>query len=59
MIPSASGWLVRDRCALLSLPQAPYDAGKKQAARSNSLSAVRYRGNDYSCRLPIATARYW
>src|SRR3984893_13360270 len=40
--------LVRDRGALLPLPSAPYDACDKQAARVNSLSLVRYRGNDYS-----------
>jgi transposase len=40
--------LVRDREALLPLPSAPYDACDKQAARVNSLSLVRYHGNDYS-----------
>src|SRR5271157_3910052 len=40
--------LVRDRGALLPLPSAPYDACEKRAARVNSLSLVRYRGNDYS-----------
>lgn len=40
--------LMRDRDALLSLPQAPYDACEKRAARVNSLSLVRYHGNDYS-----------
>jgi hypothetical protein len=40
--------LVRDRAALLPLPATPYDACEKQAARVNSLSLVRYRGNDYS-----------
>jgi hypothetical protein len=40
--------LTRDRAAFLSLPQAPYDACEKRAARVNSLSLVRYRGNDYS-----------
>jgi transposase len=40
--------LMRDRDAFLSLPQAPYDACEKRAARVNSLSLVRYRGNDYS-----------
>jgi hypothetical protein len=33
---------------LLPLPPAPYDACEKKAARVNSLSLVRYRGNDYS-----------
>jgi len=40
--------LTRDRDAFLSLPPAPYDACEKRAARVNSLSLVRYRGNDYS-----------
>jgi hypothetical protein len=40
--------LGRDRGALLPQPPAPYDACEKQAARVNSLSLVRYRGNDYS-----------
>src|ERR1700692_1180225 len=40
--------LVRDRGVLLPLPPAPYDACEKKAARVNSLSLVRYRGNDYS-----------
>jgi len=40
--------LMRDHDAFLSLPQAPYDACEKRAARVNSLSLVRYRGNDYS-----------
>jgi hypothetical protein len=40
--------LTRDRDALLSLPPVPYDACEKRAARVNSLSLVRYRGNDYS-----------
>jgi len=40
--------LVRDRRALLPLPPAPYEACEKKAARVNSLSLVRYRGNDYS-----------
>ncbi len=40
--------LGRDRTALLPLPPAPYEACEKIAARVNSLSLVRYRGNDYS-----------
>ncbi len=40
--------LTRDREAFLSLPQAPYEACEKRATRVNSLSLVRYRGNDYS-----------
>jgi transposase len=40
--------LVRDQAALLALPATSYDACEKKAARVNSLSLVRYRGNDYS-----------
>jgi hypothetical protein len=40
--------LTRDREAFLSLPKAPYHACEKRAARVNSQSLVRYRGNDYS-----------
>ena len=40
--------LARDRAAFLPLPAAPYEACEKKAARVNSLSLVRYRGNDYS-----------
>ena len=39
---------MRDRGALLPLPATPYEACEKKAARVNSLSLVRYRGNDYS-----------
>ena len=42
----------RDLEALLSLPEAPYDASEKQAGRVTSLSLVRYRTNDYSA--PVA-----
>jgi len=38
----------RDRAALLPLPAAPYEACEKVTTRVNSLSLVRYRGNDYS-----------
>ena len=40
--------LVRDQAALLPLPATSYDACEKKGARVNSLSLVRYRGNDYS-----------
>src|SRR3712207_7342037 len=36
----------------LSLPAAPYEACDIRSARVNSLSLVRYRGNDYS--VPVA-----
>ena len=38
--------------ALLTRPDAPYDACDKQAARVSSLSLVRYKTNDYS--VPVA-----
>jgi DNA replication protein DnaC len=40
--------LVRDQAALLQVPATPYEACEKKAARVNSLSLARYRGNDYS-----------
>jgi hypothetical protein len=47
------------RGAFLPLQPAPYEACEKQAARVSSLSLVHYRGNDYSVRLHMATARFW
>jgi transposase len=44
--------LEQERESLLPLPQSPYDASDKQARRVNSLSLVRYKGNDYS--VPVA-----
>jgi transposase len=38
----------RDRAALLSLPEVPYEACEKVAARVSSLALVRSRSNDYS-----------
>jgi hypothetical protein len=38
----------RDRAAMPPLPEAPYEACDKTAARVSSQSLVRYRGNDYS-----------
>jgi len=43
-----------DAKALASLPRYPYQACDTQATRVNSLSMVRYRGNDYS--VPVAYA---
>ena len=37
-----------DAECLQPLPAVPYDACDKQSVRVNSLSLVRYRGNDYS-----------
>ena len=42
----------RDLDALLTLPDAPYDACEKQTSRVSSLSLVRYRTNNYS--VPVA-----
>ena len=42
----------RDLDALLTLPDAPYDACDRQPGRVSSLSLVRYRTNDYS--VPVA-----
>ena len=39
---------LRDRASFLPLPATPYEACEKRATRVNSLSLVRYRGNDYS-----------
>ena len=39
---------VADAKQLQPLPAVPYDACDKQSVRVNSLSLVRYRGNDYS-----------
>lgn len=41
---------------LNSLPEAPFDAARKQAARANSLSLVRFDDNDYS--VPVAHAHH-
>lgn len=44
--------LERDRGSLYALPSHAYEACDIQATRVNSLSMVRYRGNDYS--VPVA-----
>ena len=46
----------KDRAALAALPSHPYQACDTQATRANSLSMVRYRGNDYS--VPVAYAHH-
>jgi len=46
--------LLRDLNALMDLPTTPYDACEKVCSRANSVSMVRYRGNDYS--VPVAFA---
>jgi len=51
--------LTRDREAFLSLPQAPYEACEKRAARVNSLSLVRYAATTTRCRPRMAIVRCW
>ena len=46
--------LLPDLDALMSLPAVPFDACEKVSTRANSISMVRYRGNDYS--VPVAYA---
>ncbi|PSH05599.1 MAG: IS21 family transposase [Acidobacteria bacterium] len=49
----------RDHAAMLPLPAAPYEACEKIAARVNSLSLVRYRGNDYSVPTHYGHRQVW
>jgi hypothetical protein len=49
----------RDRAAMLPLPAAPYEACEKVATRVNSLSLVRYRGNDYSVPTQFGHRQIW
>jgi len=48
--------LQEDQAAFLPLPATPLDACRKQAARANSLSVVRFCGNDYS--VPVRCAHH-
>lgn len=53
-----------DQAAFMPLPAAPFDACRKQAARANSLSLVRFHGNDYSVPVrcahhPVTIKGYW
>ncbi|MBU0609429.1 MAG: IS21 family transposase [Armatimonadetes bacterium] len=48
--------LKQDQSAFIALPAAPFDACRKQAARSNSLSLVRFHDNDYS--VPVCWAHH-
>lgn len=48
--------LKQDQAAFLPLPTAPLDACRKQAARANSLSLVRFDSNDYS--VPVRWAHH-
>ena len=45
-----------DQAAFRSLPIAPFDACRKQTTRANSLSLVRFHGNDYS--VPVSCAHH-
>jgi len=53
-----------DQAAFMPLPAAPFDACRKLAARANSLSLVRFHGNDYSVPVhcahhPVTIKGYW
>ena len=50
---------VRDHEALMSPLPAPFDACDKQSTRVNSLSLVRYRGNDYSAPVAYGHQEVW
>jgi hypothetical protein len=55
--PAAKAELLKeDQAAFLPLPAAPFDACRKQAARANSLSLVRFGGND--CSVPVRCAHH-
>jgi transposase len=55
--PAAKSELLKeDQAAFLPLPAGPFDACRKQAARANSLSVVRFHGNDYS--VPVRCAHH-
>jgi transposase len=45
-----------DRAAFLLLPVVPFEACKRASTRANSLSLVRFDGNDYS--VPVAQAHH-
>jgi transposase len=48
--------LKEDQAAFIALPAAPLDACRKHAARSNTLSLVRFDDNDYS--VPVCWAHH-
>lgn len=55
--PAAKAELLKeDQAAFMPLPAAPFDACRKQAARANSLSLVRFGGNNYS--VPVRCAHH-
>jgi hypothetical protein len=43
----------------MTLPPAPFDTCDKQSTRVNSLSLVRYRGNDYSVPVAYGHQEVW
>jgi transposase len=49
----------RDRAVMLPLPATHYEACEKVATRVNSLSLVRYRGNDYSVPTQFGHRQVW
>lgn len=56
--------LAVERESLLALPATPFDACRKQSVRVNSLSLVRFHGNDYSVPVryghhPVTVKGYW
>jgi transposase len=48
-----------DQEILMALPPVLYDACDKQTSRVNSLSLVRYRGNDYSVAVAYGHREVW
>jgi len=63
--PAAKAELLKeDQAAFMPLPAAAFDACRKRAARVNSLSLVRFQGNDYSVPVryahhPVTVKGYW
>ncbi len=56
--------LEEDRAAFGALPSSPFDACRKVSTRVNSLSLVRFGGNDYSVPVryghhPVTAKGYW
>jgi len=53
---SKETFLAEDRASFLPLPPVPFDASRKESMTSNSLSVVRFDGNDYS--VPVRYAHH-
>jgi len=51
---SKGALLAEDRAAFLALPAAPFDGCSKRSTIANSLSLVRFDGNDYSVPVRFA-----